>query len=257
MARLKDKVALVTGGASGIGLATVDLFAREGATVLFSDVNRELAAAAVDSLAAKGLRTEFMYQDVSDADGWRRIADDIARRYGRLNVLVNNAGIALIGTVEEASIDDWRRTMAINLDGVFLGTQAAIALMKDGGGSIVNVSSIEGIVGEPVVAAYNASKGGVRIFTKSAALHCADRGYPIRVNSIHPGFVATPMVSGAVATMGEQAGAAFRDDVLRRIPVSRFATPEEIAYPILFLASDESRYMTGAELVVDGGMTAR
>ena len=167
------------------------------------------------------------------------------------------AGIAIVGNAEDTSLDDWRRTQSINLDGVFLGTRAAIGAMKAHGGAIVNVSSIEGIIGEPIVAAYNASKGGVRIFTKSAALHCAAQGYPIRINSIHPGFVATPMVAGAVEFLGPQAGPAFQQEVLSRIPMKRLALPEEIAAGICFLASDDASYMTGSELVVDGGYTAR
>ena len=257
MKRLDGKIAWVTGGASGIGLATVTLFAREGARVILSDIDRVAGMAAAEKLKGLGLDVDFRFQDVTDAVAWTEIADDIARQYGGIDILVNNAGIALVGSVEEATLEEWRRTMAVNLDGVFLGTQAAIRLMRERGGSIVNVSSIEGIVGEPMVAAYNASKGGVRIFTKSAALHCADQGYPIRINSIHPGFVATPMVSGAMATLPQEVAAAFGASVLSRIPQGRFATPEEIARPILFLASDDSSYMLGAELVVDGGMTAR
>lgn len=257
MNRLSGAVALVTGGASGIGLATVELFAREGASVIFTDLNESRGTAIAKRLTESGLAVEFLLQDVVDENAWQRTMDHIAARYGCLDVLVNNAGIVLLGTVEDVSLKDWRRTMEVNLDSVFLGTRAAIRFMKERGGSIVNISSIEGIVGEPLVAAYNASKGGVRIFTKSAALHCADHGYPIRVNSLHPGFVDTPMVSGAMTTLSEESAAAFGNSVLGRIPLGRFATPEEIAYPILFLASAESSYMVGSELVVDGGMTSR
>jgi len=257
MQRLKNQVALVTGGASGIGFATVKLFAAEGAVVVFSDVNEERAAEAIASLHAVGLKADFRLQDVSKEPDWQETADYIVSKYGRLDVLVNNAGIGLFGSAENARLEDWRRTMEINLDGVFLGTRAAIAVMKKNGGSIINVSSIEGIVGEPLLAAYNASKGGVRIFSKSAALHCAESGYPIRINSIHPGFVVTPMISGAMATLEQAAADEFGNRVLSRIPIGRFATPEEIAYPILFLASKEASYMTGSELIVDGGMTAR
>lgn len=257
MQRLKNQVVLVTGGASGIGFATVKLFAAEGAVVVFSDVNEERAAEAIASLHAVGLKADFRLQDVSKEPDWQETADYIVSKYGRLDVLVNNAGIGLFGSAENARLEDWRRTMEINLDGVFLGTRAAIAVMKKNGGSIINVSSIEGIIGEPLLAAYNASKGGVRIFSKSAALHCAESGYPIRINSIHPGFVVTPMISGAMATLEQAAADEFGNRVLSRIPIGRFATPEEIAYPILFLASKEASYMTGSELIVDGGMTAR
>lgn len=257
MRRLDGKVAWVTGGASGIGLATVMLFAREGARVILTDVDRAAGVAVVERCKSLGLDVDFKYQDVAEECDWNGIADYVLQKYGGLHVLINNAGIGVIGSVEEESLEKWRRTMAVNLDGVFLGTQTAIRLMRESGGSIINVSSIEGIVGEPMLAAYNASKGGVRIFTKSAALHCADHGYPIRINSIHPGFVATPMVSGAMASLDETVAAAFGASVLNRIPMGRFANSEEIAYPILFLASDESSYMLGAELVIDGGMTAR
>lgn len=257
MKRLNGKVAWVTGGASGIGLATALLFAQEGAQVVVTDIDQKAGSAARGRFAESGLAADFQLQDVTDEGAWNDLGDYILRKYGKLDVLVNNAGIALMGSVEEANLDQWRRTMAVNLDGVFLGTQTAIRLMRTTGGSIVNVSSVEGIIGEPMVAAYNASKGGVRIFTKSAALHCADKGYPIRINSIHPGFVGTPMVAGALATLEKDVAAAFGASVLSRIPLGRFATPEEIARPILFLASDESTYMLGAELVVDGGMTAR
>ncbi len=147
--------------------------------------------------------------------------------------------------------------MEVNLDGVFLGTKMAIGVMKQHGGSIINVSSIDGIVGEKAAAAYSASKGGVRLFSKSAALHCAAQGYPVRVNSIHPGFVDTNMVSGVVNSLPPKVTGAFMTDVLRRILMGRMARPEEVAYAILFLASDESSYVTGTELVVDGGVTAR
>lgn len=257
MRRLDGKVAWVTGGASGIGLATVMLFAREGARVILTDVDRAAGEVAVERCESLGLEVDFKYQDVAEERDWNGIANHVLQEYGGLHVLVNNAGIGVIGSVEEESLEKWRRTMAVNLDGVFLGTQTAIRLMRESGGSIINVSSIEGIVGEPMLAAYNASKGGVRIFTKSAALHCADHGYPIRINSIHPGFVATPMVSGAMASLDETVAAVFGASVLNRIPMGRFANSEEIAYPILFLASDESSYMLGAELVIDGGMTAR
>lgn len=257
MKRLSGKVAWVTGGASGIGLATALLFAQEGARVVVGDLDQKAGSAAKEKFVELGLEVDFQIQDVANEAAWEEIGGYICRQYGRLDVLVNNAGIALMGSVEEATLDQWRRTMAVNLDGVFLGTQAAIRLMRDAGGSIVNVSSVEGIIGEPMIAAYNASKGGVRIFTKSAALHCADKGYPIRINSIHPGFVGTPMVTGAMATLDKDVAAAFGASVLGRIPVGRFATPEEIAKPILFLASDDSSYMLGSELVVDGGMTAR
>ena len=257
MFNLSGKVTLITGGVSGIGLATSNLFAKAGATVIFSDIDEDKGAALEKGHLSLGYRSEFLRQDVTNEKQWDEVVDHIVSKYGKLDVIVNNAGIALIGSVEDISLRDWQKTIDVNLNSVFMGTKAGIRVMKKNGGSIINVSSIEGMVGEPLIPSYNASKGGVRIFTKSAALHCADLNYHIRINSIHPGFVSTPLVSGAMATMESSAAEAFGASVMSRIPVKRFATPDEIAYPILFLASDASSYMTGSELVVDGGMTAR
>lgn len=256
MSRLAGKVALVTGACRGIGLATAELFAQEGARVLATDISAE-AGEGIAGLAGRGLAIDFLHQDVTQEADWERVAGHLAARYGgALDVLVNNAGIALMGTVEDTTLETWRRTLDVNLTGVFLGTRTGVRLMRGRGGSIVNVSSIEGIVGEPLVAAYNAAKGGVRTFTKSAAIHCARRGYGIRVNSVHPGFTQTALVSGAVATLEADAAAAFSERILDRIPMGRFAQPAEIARPILFLASDDATFITGSELVVDGGHLA-
>ena len=257
MKRFEGKGVLISGAASGIGLATAERFAREGAAVVLTDIDHDCVATQAARIAGEGGRTLAVRHDVTSEDSWNEVMADAGRWHGRLDVLVNNAGIAIIATVEDTSLADWQRTQAVNLDGVFLGTRAAIGAMKAAGGAIVNVSSIEGIIGEPLVAAYNASKGGVRIFTKSAALHCAAQGYPIRVNSVHPGFVETPMVSGAVGKMAPEDGRAFAEEVLRRTPMGRLGRPDEIAAAIAFLASDDASYMTGAELVIDGGYTAR
>ena len=256
-ARLKDKIVLVTGAASGIGLASAEACAREGAVVIISDVNSKEGEAQAQRLVADRLAVEFVQQDVASEADWRRVVDEILRRHGRLDVLVNNAGIAVIAPIEQETLAGWRRTQAVNMEGVFLGTREAIRAMKDGGGSIINISSIEGIIGEPMVPAYNASKGGVRLLTKSVALYCAQQGYRIRVNSVHPGYVGTSLVANAIGALPPDQAAALYQDLLSRIPLGRLAEPREIASVVLFLASDESSYMTGSELVVDGGYTAK
>lgn len=252
--RVKDKVALVTGGGSGLGEATCLRLAEEGALVVVSDINEASAKTVADAIGGEAWSA---HQDVTDEARWRELVDEIVERHGRLDILVNNAGIALVGNVEESTLEDWRKTQSINLDAVFLGTREAIRAMKAGSGSIINISSIEGIIGEPVVPAYNASKGGVRTFTKSAALHCAAEGYAIRVNSVHPGFIGTAMVSGAVATMSEEDGNAFQERIVGNIPMGRMGEPRDIANGVLYLASDESSYVTGSELVIDGGYIAQ
>ena len=252
--RVQDKVALVTGGGSGIGEAICIRLAEEGAIVVVTDINEESAAAVASSIGGGALA---LHQDVTDEQRWIDIITEIMDRFGRLDVLVNNAGIALVGTVEDLSLEDWQRTQEVNVDAVFVGTREAIKVMKGGSGSIVNISSIEGIIGEQKIAAYNASKGSVRIFTKSAALHCAAEGYDIRVNSVHPGFIGTAMLSSALEVMGEAEGAIFESRIMSNIPMGRLGETRDIANGVLFLASDESSYMTGSELVIDGGYIAR
>ncbi|MGH8443691.1 MAG: glucose 1-dehydrogenase [Solimonas sp.] len=256
MPRVKDKVCVVTGGARGLGLAAAEALLAEGARVLITDIDRAAGEAAATKL---GERAAFMVQDVTDPVQWNAVLDAAVGRWGRLDVLVNNAGIGVLMDVEHSSLDSWKRTLDINLSGVYLGTQAAIARMKkagEGGGSIINIASIEGMLGEALLPAYNASKGGVRLFSRSAAIHCARSGYGIRVNTVCPGFADTQMVSGALATLKPEDAQEFAVKTLARIPMGRFAQPAEIAACVLFLASDESSYVTGADLVVDGGMTA-
>ena len=252
--RVKGKVALVTGGGSGLGEAMSVRLAQEGATVIVSDINESSAQRVAAAIGGDAIA---MHQDVTDEQRWTGILADIIARFDRLDILVNNAGIALVGTAEDTTLADWRLTTGINLDAVFLGTREAIKVMKRGSGSIINISSIEGIIGEQKVAAYNASKAGVRNFTKSAALHCCAEGYAIRVNSVHPGFIETPMVSGAVGSMTEAEGEAFTSRIVGNIPMGHMGEPLDIANWVLFLASDESKYMTGSELVIDGGYIAR
>ncbi|MEM0953725.1 MAG: glucose 1-dehydrogenase [Pseudomonadota bacterium] len=250
--RLTGKTALVTGGGSGLGEATAKRFAEEGARVYVTDINLE-SAQRVANVIGEGATAH--YQDVTDEAAWDALMAEILAA-GALHIVVNNAGIVISGSVEDATLEDWRATQSVNLDAVFLGTRAAVKAMKDSGGSIINISSIEGLVGEAKAAAYNASKGGVRIFTKSAALHCAEEGYNIRVNSVHPGFILTPMVEQGLAQVDPNEIEALTAEFLKKIPLGEMGVPRDIANGCLFLASDESRYMTGAELVIDGGFTA-
>lgn len=254
MSRLQDKVCLVTGAASGIGAATAQRFIEEGARVLLTDLSPEQGAAAAKSL---GENAAFFQHDVTSDEQWKLAIADVIARWGRLDVLVNNAGIAYPGTIESQTDDEWTKTIDVNLRAVMKGTQLAIAQMRaNGGGSIVNVASIEGIQGEPMIMAYNAAKGGVRIFSKSAAKHCALNNYNIRINCMCPGFIETPLVADALATMDDESAQAFAAKVLAAIPLGRMGKPVEVANGIVFLASDEASFMTGADLIIDGGNTA-
>ena len=254
--RLQDKVALVTGGGAGLGEATAKRFAQEGAMVIVTDIKAETAERVAGEINADGGRAEARVQDVTDEALWDSVVGDIAASHGALHILVNNAGIALPASVEDATVTDWRTTQAVNGESVFLGTRAAIKVMKDCGGSIINISSIEGIIGEANTAAYNYSKGGVRIFTKSAALHCAREGYPIRVNSVHPGFILTAMTEEGISSLPLEIQVEVSERLKREIPLAGvMGEPVDIANGCLFLASDESKYMTGSELVIDGGYT--
>jgi NAD(P)-dependent dehydrogenase (short-subunit alcohol dehydrogenase family) len=255
MGRADGKVALVTGAALGLGRAAALLLAREGARVALTDTKAPEGQAAVDQIVKAGGQAIFIHHDVAQEADWERAIAATLERFGRLDVVVNNAGVALAGSVEDCTLEQWRWLMSINLDGVFLGTKHGIAAMKGHGGSIINLSSIEGLIGDPNLAAYNASKGGVRIFTKSAALHCAKAGYRIRVNSIHPGYIWTPMVEGLVD--GQTDPVEARNALVALHPLGRLGEPDDIAFGILYLASDESNFMTGSELVIDGGYTAQ
>jgi NAD(P)-dependent dehydrogenase (short-subunit alcohol dehydrogenase family) len=251
MGRVQDKVALVTGGASGIGFAAAKLFVEEGATVVVADRDEAASTAAV---AALGQRACVHRLDVTREDQWVAVTDAAVRDFGRIDILVNSAGVVLFKDIEATTLEEWRELMAVNLDGTFLGCKHAVRVMKDGGGSIVNLSSVAGLIGSGNLAAYSASKGGVRLLTKSVALHCARKGYNIRCNSVHPSFADTPMLRSMIAAARnpEKLEANFT----AAAPLGRLAQPIEIARTILFLASDESAFTTGAELVVDGGLTA-
>ncbi|MBN8606074.1 MAG: glucose 1-dehydrogenase [Caulobacterales bacterium] len=255
MGRVAGKVALVTGGGLGLGRAAALMLAREGAKIVVTDVNDKEGAKVADEIVDAGGEAMFLHHDVAKEADWDRVVRATVERFGGLRILVNNAGVALSADVEHTSLEEWRWLMSINLDSVFLGTKRAIEAMKPTGGSIINLSSIEGLVGDANLAAYNASKGGVRIFTKSAALYCAKAGLNIRVNSIHPGYVWTPMVEEYLSKQPDPAAAKVL--VAGMHPVNHLGEPDDIAYGVLYLASDESKFVTGAELVIDGGYTAQ
>jgi 3(or 17)beta-hydroxysteroid dehydrogenase len=255
MKRVEGKVALVTGAALGLGAAAAKLLAREGARVVATDVLEAEGRALADEIVDAGGEAIFVRHDVASEEDWENAIALCLSRFGPLDILVNNAGVGVPGTVEDTSLESWRWLMSINLDGVFLGAKHAVGAMKARGGSIINLSSIEGLIGDPNLAAYNASKGGVRIFTKSAALHCAKAGYKIRVNSIHPGYIWTPMVENYLKTQPDPEAA--KAHVASLHPLGHLGEPDDIAYAVLYLASDESKFVTGAEMVVDGGYTAQ
>jgi NAD(P)-dependent dehydrogenase (short-subunit alcohol dehydrogenase family) len=255
--RLEHKIALVTGAGSGLGAATAARFAEEGAYVFLTDIDFDSVAGIAKTIRATGGRATARYQDVTDEVDWDVLMQEIITAKGHLDILVNNAGIIITGTVETTTLSDWRKTQAVNLDAVFMGTRAGVSAMKVRGGSIINISSIEGIIGEALTPAYNASKGGVRIFTKSVALHCAQEDYNIRVNSVHPGYILTPMVTEGIGSLSSEAAAEMHANLMQQIPLKTMGEPLDIANGCLFLASDESKYMTGSELIIDGGYTCR
>ena len=249
--RLEGKVAIISGGARGQGAAEAKMFAREGAKVVFGDILDEDGKKVEAEINEIGGDAVYVTLDVTDEDSWRQAVDTAVARYGKVDILVNNAGIAIWAAGDDASVEDWDRVMDVNAKGVFLGTKAVIPEMrKAGGGSIVNISSISGLIGQATIhPGYNASKGAVRILTKSTAIQYAKEG--IRANSVHPGPVMTEMTAHG-----------WRDPESRRrteqnTPLGRYAHADEIASGVLFLASDESSYMTGSELVIDGGVMAQ
>jgi len=265
MDRVKGKVAIITGGAGDLGSATALLLAREGAKVVVTDIDDPKGKEIVEDIRRKGGEAIYLRHDVTSEQDWGGVIEKTLSQFGKLDVLVNNAGIFARKPIEDTSLEEWRRVISVNLDGVFLGTKYAIKAMKGrGGGSIVNISSVAGLVGMVAdTAAYNASKGGVRLLTKATAIQyskAAGRNYNIRANSVHPGFIMTPMLEKVFRTEVETTGRSYEE--VKRIreewaPLGRLGTPEDVAYAVLYLASDESKYMTGAELVVDGGFTAR
>ncbi len=257
MARLDGKVALITGGASGIGKRSAMRMVGEGARVVITDIQAEAGHAAAEEI---GGDTLFLEHDVTHEAGWQAVVEVALTRHGRLDVLVNSAGIAEMGNVEETAFEDWKRTQAVNSDGVFLGCKYGVAAIKQtsreagAGGSIVNISSVSGLIGGHNLAAYNASKGAVRLLTKSVALYCARQGYNIRCNSVHPTFIDTPMVKAMYE--GAPDPAKTKAKLERQIPLGHMGEPDDIAWGIVYLASEESKFMTGTEFVLDGGITA-
>lgn len=254
--RVEGKVALVTGGASGLGRAIAALFVKHGATTIISDIQEMLG-----QQTAKEIGAAFMPQDVSSETQWQSILGSIKSDYGRLDILVNNAGIS--GPIENAdpettSLVDWQSVQVVNSQSVFLGCKHVIPLMREaGGGSIINISSIAALVATPFIAAYGASKAAVRQHTKSVALHCATTGSKIRCNSVHPGQIITPMhdklISETARLMGVSEAEA-KQQFLSRIPYGEYGEPDDIAFAVLYLASDEAKHVTGIQMVVDGGM---
>ena len=253
MKRLRNKVTIITGASSGIGGATAKLFANEDAHVYLCDIQDDLGEGLTAEIVQSGGKATYFHLDVREEQEWIKVLNKIAKIHGRIDVLVNNAGIGGAPfhlKIEDYPVNQWNKTIAINATGVFLGTKHAARFMKQtGGGSIINISSVYGLVGTTRGASYTASKGAVRIFTKAAAVQYSKDN--IRVNSIHPGFIDTPQ---AAKLLSDQE---VRQELINQTPVGRLGTVDDIKYGILYLASDESGYMTGSEFVIDGGITAR
>jgi 3(or 17)beta-hydroxysteroid dehydrogenase len=253
MDRLKGKVAIVTGAASGMGKSISMIFAREGAKVTLADINEKDGKQACEAIIKAGGDAIFTKLDVTNENQWKDCVKKTVEKFGKLTTLVNCAGIFFGKSIEEMTYAEWKRVIAINLDGVFLGIKYSVGAIKNsGGGSIINMSSAGGIVGTVDSSPYNASKGGVRLLTKAAAMEFSKTGhnYNIRVNSVHPGVIKTPM------TEWIQRGDEGSDAIVKEQPIGYLGEPEDVAYGVLYLASDEGRYLTGSELVIDGGWTA-
>jgi cyclopentanol dehydrogenase len=251
MGRLDGKVALISGGAKGQGAAETRLFVREGAKVVFGDILDGDGKKVEAEIRDTGGEATYVHLNVTREADWRAAVATAVERYGKLNVLVNNAGILLRAKIEATTEEDWDRIMAVNVKGVFLGTKCALPAMRQaGGGSIINISSTAGLVGSPgETAAYTATKGAVRLFTKATAIQHAKEN--IRCNSVHPGPIATDMIKDMLENR------AAWEQRLRRLPMGRAGTADDVGYGVLYLASDESSYVTGSELVIDGGWTAQ
>ncbi len=241
MGRLKDKIILITGAAGAVGSAAAEMVVQAGGLAIATDL---AGCAGMDHAL-----------DVTSEEEWRRVIGDIDRAAGRLDGLINAAGIAAFGSVEDTDFATWRRVMAVNLDGTFLGCKYGLALLRRNGGAIVNISSVSGLVGGHNLAAYNASKGGVRLLTKSVALHGARLKPQVRCNSVHPAFLEGPMADTLIAQTRSPERA--RERMTAEVPLGRFGRPGEVAEMCVYLLCDESAFVTGAEFVIDGGLTAR
>ena len=253
MGRLEGKTALVTGAASGIGLQTSIRLAEEGARVMMTDINLEKVRQQAEKIDANAT---FLKLDITEEEEWISVLDETVKRFDRLDILVNSAGMVLIADVEQITLEDWRKVHAVNLDGTFLGCKHGVRVMKEfGAGSIINLSSVSGMIGGFNLAAYNSSKGAVRMLTKSVALHCARAGYGIRCNSIHPTFIETPMLESMIRDSPDLEKA--RQTLVRQVPLRRIGKPDDVANMIVYLASDESTFVTGTEMVIDGGVIAQ
>lgn len=255
MGRVDGKIALITGAAQGLGAAIATLLAREGAKVVLTDVNADGVAAAANDINAEFPDAAIaLQQDVGDADHWTRVIRDVESRFGALHILVNNAGVGSIANVEEESLDTWRHVHNVNLDSVYLACKTSLPLMKKSGGSIVNISSISGVIAAHNLAAYNSSKAAVRHLSKSVALHCARSANNVRCNSVLPAFIDTPILDGFATNTDRETAL---QKLGRQIPLGRVGQPNDVAYAVLYLASDESSFITGTEIRIDGGISAQ
>jgi len=260
MGRVQGKVAIVTGAASGLGEADAKLLAKEGAKVVVTTRKKlDDGKRVVEDIKKAGGEATFMKLDVSIENDWKKVIEETIKQYGKLNVVVNNAGISVVKTIEETSVEDWNQVMAINATGVYLGTKYGILAMKDSGepGSIINISSIEVHINDPDCFAYNAAKGAVKSLSKTAAVYCCEKGYDIRVNAIYPGYIYTLMMEQEARDWGltlEQYKARVAE---KYCPIGHVGEPIDIAYAVLYLASDESKFVTGADFIIDGGISAK
>jgi len=263
---VRGKVALITGAAKGIGAACAAVLAEQGATVVVADIDAAAGRAVAEGIVARGGRAEFLALDVTQEDEWRQTVAAIVGRHGGLDVLVNNAGIAIVRNLLETTLADWRQLHAVNLESVFLGTRMAVDVMRPGGrsgrgGSIINLSSVGGMIGSEGLSAYCSTKGAVRLFSKAVAVECGRANWGIRVNTVHPGNTDTPMFRQELEDMRSKGMVASVDEAMKYYMdmqvLAEIGQPRDIGAMVLFLASDAARFVTGAEFVVDGGLTAQ